>query len=468
MTLGSTEKLATFADTLRFEDLPEGIVQQAKFCLLDEVACSLAGAPTRVGQLLSMYVRTVGGTQEATLLGFSERSTAENAALVNGATARCLELDDTHAYSGMHVGAVVVPAALAVAELRQPSGRELLTAIVLGYEVALKVGMGMMPSLSRRGFHPTGVCGILGAAVAASKLLGLDREGYRHALGTAATSASGLFQFEVEGGESFMSSALNAGRAASLGIAAARLTALGYRASRQVLEGERGFGKAFGEGIEPEALGRDLGAPFELERVDFTPHACCRHSRSAVEATLALRREAGVRPEEIQMIQVSTYRAATAESCLRQELATEFDAMLSIPYAVAVACYKGKISPREYAETTLRDPGVNALKQRVLVRGDDELDRRYPASTPARVILRTRQGRELEHLVEYPKGSRGNPFTQEEWMSKFRELATGVLPPARAEGAADFILHLEEHSSVEGLFPLLAGREHSRRKAPQA
>jgi 2-methylcitrate dehydratase PrpD len=453
----ATEALATFVAELDYDRLPLAVQTQAKLCLLDCLACALAGADRRTTRLARQYVDELGGRPQASFVGQAGRSSAEQAAFLNAISMRVLELDDTHPFSGMHPGSVVVAAALAAAEQAEASGRELLVALVAGYEVSLRVAQALMPAIARRGFHPTGACGVLGAAAAAGKLFGLDGEGLRLALGSAGTSAGGLFQFEPEGGESFMSNPLNAGRAASAGVASARLAQLGFQASRYILEGERGFAAAFGDDPNPrrpaERMATALGQPYLIQQLDFTPYASCRHARSAVEAALTLRSQLAD-GDDVRSFEVSTYSAAFSGSCQREQIATEFEALLSISYGVAASWLAGEMTPAQLDPPSLADERLRQLRMQVLVLPDESLDDGYPSANPTRLRLETARGRQLETLVTSYRGSHSNPFTDRDWHHKLHSLSAGNLTPTQADHLYSLTLDVDRQPTLAQLISL--------------
>ncbi|HJS74108.1 MAG TPA: MmgE/PrpD family protein, partial [Vicinamibacteria bacterium] len=300
-----TERLASFLSEIRGTGLPQPEVAAASSMLLDWLGSALAGRATGVGAKLLAYAEAEPeGT--ASIVGTDFHRSLETAALVNGALSHIVEMDDVDRGSVLHPGAVVIPAALAVAESRSRSGGDFLSAIVAGYEVAVRIGEAV-GKRHYQFFHNTSTCGVFGAAAAASWLLDLDEERVVWALGNAGTQASGLWEFNSEGA---MSKHLHAGRAAANGVLAALLAERGVTGPSRILEGDRGFFRATAPDAEPETViaGIGNGAPLKIHGVSLKPHASCRHTHAPIDCALEIRRRIGApNVETIEAIDVSTY-----------------------------------------------------------------------------------------------------------------------------------------------------------------
>ena len=265
-----SETLAQFVTQTQFADLPEDAVVMARRSLLDWIGSAIRGGtvePARIA--LDVAKRSMAG-DEATVLTTGERLSALGAAFANGAASHVIELDDLHQGSTFHPAAPIIPAALSVAERENQSGQDLLRAITLGYDVAIRIAEAVNPSHYRY-WHPTGTCGVFGAATAAGVLLGLDAEQLAQALGNAGTQASGLWQFLADGA---MSKALHTAHAAHDGIISAELAAAGFTAAREILEGPRGFFAATAENADES-------------RITDGPEATSRSSRAVSNGTPA-------------------------------------------------------------------------------------------------------------------------------------------------------------------------------------
>jgi 2-methylcitrate dehydratase PrpD len=303
-----TEQIAAFLAATRLEMIPDNVLDAARIYVLDWLGSSLAGTQSAQGQMLRRYAEQQPAA-DATVFGLDAGRSPAVAALHNGATSHVLEMDDLDRASVTHPGCVVIPAALALAEARGSSGKELLAAVALGYEVAIRVGQ----AVGKRHYyywHNTSTCGTFGSAAATGWLLGLSAEQHAWAQGNAGTQSSGLWQFLPDGA---MSKHLHAGHAASAGLLAAELAAQGFTGPRRILEGERGFFAATAPDARPALVvdGLDVGMrSYKLSGVSFKPYPSCRHTHPAVDAALAVRARLDDTSIPIESVEIDTYRAA--------------------------------------------------------------------------------------------------------------------------------------------------------------
>lgn len=380
--------------------VPGAALERMAVHVLDLLAVGLAGAAAPSSGPVVGVVAELAPGRDATVFGKGRIASAAGAALANGALAHALELDDDHRTGTVHPGAVVVPAALAAGEAAGASGRRLLRAVLLGYEVMCRAGEAFGGRQFYRGFHPTGTCGVFGAAVAAGVVLGLDRDALVRALGIAGTQASGLGEWRTDGS---WIKRLHPGRAAASGLLAAWLARDGFTGPATIFEGASGFLQAFAfEGEwDAGALTRGLGREFRALATAFKPYACCRFAHGAIDLALDLARE-GVGPEQIDAVQVRLYRTDILTYQARP--ASPVAAQFSVPYLVAVALARGRVGVAELSGPTLGDPAVLALADRVRVEEDPAFTARYPARYPTEVRVRTRDGREIVRFRDCPRG----------------------------------------------------------------
>ncbi|HEY8491891.1 MAG TPA: MmgE/PrpD family protein [Dehalococcoidia bacterium] len=445
----TTRALARFAAGTRVADVPPSVLRAARLSVLDWLGSCIAGAPSVPARILEETARELGGTPEATVIGSGLRTSAPLAALANAAASHVCEMDDLDRASIYHPAAPVVSAALAVAERQHAPGPELLRAVVLGYEVSIRIGEALGPSHYTY-WHTTGTAGTFGAAVAAGVLLGLDEAAMLHALGSAGTQAAGIWEFLADGA---MSKQLHPAKAAMNGILAALIAARGFTGATRVLEGEKGYLRATSAAFDESRLTEGLGpgmARWRITGVSFKPHASCRHTHPAVDAALALRREHGLRPEEVAEVHVRLYRQGY-ELLAGVTADTPYAAKFNLPYCVACALLYGDVGLDRFSEERLHDPELRALMARVRAEPDPALDALYPAQWPSVVTVRTRDGRTLERRVDHPKGDPENPLTEDEVVAKFHAMAAPVTGEARAARYAEAVLGLERLADVTAL-----------------
>ncbi len=445
--VGVTNDLAAFVARTDFRDLPETVIEQAKLCILDWLGSALAGSLQPPAQIIRDFIRENAGRKECTVLGSRTKNSCVNAALANGVMGHILELDDLHVDSIVHPAAPVVPASLAVAETNGRSGQDLITSIVVGYEVEIRIGLAMNPSHYQY-WHTTGTCGTFGAAAAAGKILDLNEEKMTHALGIAGTEASGLN--EVFG---TMSKPLNAGRAAQNGVTAALLARKSFTSTKRMLESEKGYCYAASLAPKVDAITQDLGRRFEILNDSFKRHASCGHTHSAIDAALNLTEQHTIKPAAIDQVIVETYPIAVELVGGNYEPKTSSEGKFSLPYCMAVALIYGKVSLTEFSSRRLRDPKVLALSRKVKVKiGRDADNSRL---WWAKVRLRKVDGIELSCSVKVPKGHTTNPLTNAELDKKFRDLASLALTTRKVNKIIETVTKLELMKNVESLTVLL-------------
>jgi 2-methylcitrate dehydratase PrpD len=443
-----SQQLATWASGLSATDVPAAVRQRAAWWTLDWLGCAIAGILTPPGQMLLRHAADQPGAS-STCVGLAGGRGTQAAALHNGAISHIVEMDDVDRASVIHPGAVIVPAALAVAEKQGAGGRELLASIAIGYEVAIRVGESVGKTHYFH-WHNTATCGVFGAAAAAGWLLGLDARQLTWALGSAGTQAGGLWEFIAEGA---MSKHLHAGRAAANGVLAAELAALGFTGATRILEGKQGFFAATAPDGDPDAVTRGLGDTWKLMGVSIKPYPSCRHTHSAIDAASALRIEIGGRVEQIRKIQIEGYRSVI-DLTDNPAPAHLYAAKFSVQYCAARALLDGDVGLADFSDERIFQPEARDLMDRSSVVLDEELDRRYPAEFPARVSLELGDGRRLSRLVGSPKGDPENPLSEAELVAKFAMMLRGTAYEPVADRLAARVVGLDASPSVAGLVGL--------------
>jgi len=420
------ERFAGFAEGYRGQPLAPQVLHHAKRAVIDWHAALVPGSGVPPATLLERALAEEIGRGEARL-ALGKRASVRAAALVNGAAAHALEVDDIFREGIYHPGAPTIAAALAVAQSLRASGEQFLRAVVVGYEISTRIAAAMGRAHYRY-WHNTGTIGSFGAASAAAELLGLDGKRFAHALATVATFSAGLQQaFRADS----MSKPMHAGRAAEAGVTAALAAAEGVTGSLDIMEGEAGFGRAMGEGPDWERVLATLGENFHITQMTFKNHACCGHAFAAIDGALALKARMGVAAAEIARVRVGGYRA-TLEVAGIADPATAAEARFSTPYLVATALTHGSVRLAAFEPARLEDPATKALMRCVEVAFDPELDAAFPAQRAARVAIESRDGRRGEHLQPTRKGDPDMPLSDAELEDKYLELASPALGEERA------------------------------------
>jgi 2-methylcitrate dehydratase PrpD len=453
-----TRLLADALAGTTFADLPAEVIGDAHRAVLDWFGSALAGALEPPAHMARHVVRTLGESDEATVLG-GGRSSAAGAALANGVASHILELDDVHKGSTLHGAAPVISAALAVAEREHAPGSAFILAVVLGYEAALRIGEAVNPSHYRY-WHPTGTAGTFGAAVAAGSLLRLDARAMVHALGSAGTQAAGLWEFNADGA---MSKHLHPGKAAFNGVLAADLARNGFTGASRILEGDRGFFRSMSTSPDATRITDGLGERWKISENCYKLHACCGHTHSAIDVALQLRAahnwSRADAADRISAIDIETYGPGF-EIVREPRPGTPYQAQFSIAYCVAAALADGAVglpqfSPERFSSSGrsaatsspggVRDPVIAALLARTIVSVNDDLTASYPAAWPARVRITLTDGSILRGSAEFPRGNPENPVSTSGLEEKFlsileprfgADVAARALDAARGAGSS--------------------------------
>lgn len=383
---GETLKLVEYAAGLRYEDIPPPIRQAAKNTICDGVGACLFGFRLPWSQIVYRYAEKSGAGGRSSVLGPGAAPlTPPLAALVNGALAHSFEMDGPMKPGvGAHPFATVFPAALAVAQDRGSSGKQLLTAFVAATEVMLRIGKATKRSNERRGFHAPGTTGPFGGAIAAGLLLDLDAARLANAMGVAGSMASGLLQFakSKKGG---MVKRLHFGRAAEGGVLAATLAADGFDAPQDILEGKAGFLRVFCDASDERELTLGLGTTWLTERIAMKRFACHGTSQHALLALKALQDQHRIAADDIESITVTSVHELV-ERHANVALTDIALAQYCLPFNVALACIRDARDPRSYDDAALTDPQIREMMKHIRFIADDTLE--DPTANEVTIVLK--------------------------------------------------------------------------------
>lgn len=441
--------LSEFIQRTSFEDLPEQVRKRVPIHLLDLLGVIYSGSQTEPARKVERMMAQSKGKQESTVIPAGWKTSCWDAALVNGTFANGVSLNDLHGLAGAHLGPVVIPAALAVGERAGSSGRDIVTAIVLGYEVMARVGKAISPSNRERGFHPTATSGVFGAAAAAAKLLGLGVEETVWAMGNAGTQSSGLFAFMDDGA---MTITIHPGFAARNGVFAALLAREGFTGAEYIFESPAGFLGAMSDTPHPEKLCERLGESYEILNTGFKPYACCRLVHSSIDAILGIVKEEGaLRPERIRGVTVRTSPGASKNTDPAPQ--TVVGARLSLPFNIALLLSSGNPPKESIPEKLLGNEELKRLSKKIEIVPDGAFSR-YSSE----VSITTEEGRVFSKKVEAPKGDPSNPLTAEDVTDKFKSLVREAgMSEARAESIIAGVARLEGVKTISSFMQGLVG-----------
>ncbi|WP_144475717.1 MmgE/PrpD family protein [Cytobacillus oceanisediminis] len=434
MTL--TRKLAEYTTKVKYEDLPHEVIEFTKLCILDWYGSALAGKDEKPVQTISELVQEWGGNEQATLIT-GGKSSIGNACLVNAAASHIVELDDIHKSSIIHAGTVVIPAAAAVAEAYKLSGKDLITAIAVGYEICYRIGEAVSPSHYYY-WHNTATCGTFGSAAAVAKLLNLNVEQTMYALGNAGTQAAGLWEFIEDGANTKQ---LHTAKAAYNGALAALLAKKDFTAASRILEGRRGFFNAMSENYDIEKITRNLGKEFKIVENSFKIHASCRHTHPAMDCVQSIMRVNSISPEQIQTISIQTYQTVLNITD-NPSPETVYASKFSSQFCAALIAIKGSASMDDFNEDILHEPEIRSLMKKVSVASDSYYETSYPEKWGAKVVITMNDGRIFSEATDYPKGDPEKPADKEELIQKFKTMTIGKV--LDSDKLVQSILGLEE------------------------
>lgn len=424
-----TRQFADFLASQRGLD-DERLWRRAADVLLDTAGCMVFGAAQPWARAAIDHAMATGGSGSASVIGCDRSTTPAMAAFANGCSAHAFEFDDVHEEAINHPGAVVVPTALALAEDIGASNRDLLEAIVIGYEAMGRAGIAVGPAPHMlAGFHPTSMSGVFGAAAAAGRLLDFDGEMLNHAFGIAASLASGTMEFASSGG---MAKRIHAGRAAEAGVLAASLAAAGFEGASDGLAGKYGFFRVFGPDPQIELLTEGLGSRWMIDEITVKPYAACSDIHPIIQATLELHEEHRLTSEMISRIEAEGPTKAAIQNSM-DGTASTMAAQYSAEFNIAAAILADPRDPSTYSRERIGAPAMANLQAKVAsVRAAPEFDQTYAWKMGGRVRIFLASGQVIERAVHGQRGSMHDPLKPDDLDAKFQTLTADRAPAGLA------------------------------------
>lgn len=461
-TAAVTDYVAGFVSGTKASDIPEDVAHLGKRSVLDGIGLALAGAASHQGEIARTYMKNLGVASDSgsTVIGSTLRLPARFAAFVNGLTIHADDYDDTQlavakdrVYGLLtHPTAPALPPVLALAERERRSGLDMMLAYQIGVEVECKVAEAIAPRHYQTGFHSTATCGSIGAAAGAAKLLGLDRETTRRAISIGATQAGGLR-------ENFgtMTKPFHAGRAAENGVVAAEIAALGFTASPNGLEADRGFFRAAGGGYDATAIVGKLGDPwtFHFPGVSIKPHPSGSLTHPGMGAMLELIRKNDIKPDQVKRVSVGTNHNMP-NALIHHQPKNELQAKFSMEFCMAILLLERKGGLQEYTDDVVNRADVQAMIKRVSFGVHPEAEAAGFDKMTTIIEVELNDGTVLKTQADFGKGSPANPMSDGELSDKFRECAAwGGLGKAKIEEVLNLVWSIETVKDVNDLTRLL-------------
>lgn len=447
----TTEKIANFIARTEYAQIPQEAISGAKKCILDCLGVTLAAHAEPVSKIMTDYVIDMGGKAEAGVIGQNIRTTAAEAALVNGSMAHALDYDDYYGVNFPHATATTLPAVLALAERERSSGRAILEAYILGCEVGVKIGIEISARLLDIGWHSCAILGSLSSAVGGAKILGLGEVEIRRALGIAASEAAGLRRnFGTD------TKPLHAGNAGRSGVVASLLAKKGLTADENILDGAFSLSQVLlGKELDLTKVSEGLGAPFFIisPGAGIKPYPSCGTNHRSITAILELIKEYHINADEVAEVECKV-PAFVAKMLVYNRPKTGLQGKFSMQYCMAAALLDGEVGLKQFTDEKVLDAESQALIPRVkcvtgIAEGAD------PLNLPQIVTVKMHDGREYRHQVPYVKGDAQNPMRWEEVKSKFEGCAYPLLSPSDTRRVIELVANLESLDDISDLMEIV-------------
>ncbi|NHM32479.1 MmgE/PrpD family protein [Neobacillus terrae] len=454
------ETFAQMVHNLQYQDLSEEVIDRTKYLALDFIGLAARGSQFESSKPIHDFIRTHGGQGKGIIIGAQDLSPLpQYAALANGSASHSLELDDVINEASLHPAVAVFPAAFALADAYEKSGEDLIVASVIGYEVMGQLGRALNPSsVYARGFHPTGVVGAVAAAATASKLMGLTYEQTVNALGIVGSQAAASMEFLNTGS---WTKRLHPGWAAHNGIIAAELAKAGFTGPNSIIEGDKGFAKAYSGELNVGSLtGRYLNEDNFILKSSIKPHACCRYKQGPLDLILEMVKSLDLKPGDIEKINVFIVQTglpivAQPEEEKRNPQST-VDAQFSMHFGAAAAVIYRNTLLEQYDDLVVALPEVKEMMKKVYCFRDEELEKEFPKKWPARVEIETTKGT-FSNRIDYPKGDPENPLSWEEMITKFNYVTAPVFDQKQQLQLVKGVRTIENFHKVSEFSVLLKG-----------
>jgi 2-methylcitrate dehydratase PrpD len=449
MTNHPSRTLASFAADLSFAQIPDPVLRRAEDLMLDWLGSVLAARSARPIRSIQRFAEMMGPAEgPSEMLTSRGTSSPVFAALVNAAASHYVEQDDVHNGSVFHPAAVVFAPALATAQALGASGAQLLTAVVAGYEVGIRVGEFLGRSHYRT-FHTTATAGTLAAAAAVGRLLELSPAQMLHAFGSAGTQSAGVWEFLRDAADSKQ---LHCAHAAASGLMSAYLAKDGFTGAQQVLEGAQGLGVGMSSDADPSRLVDGLGSRWTLAETSFKYHASCRHTHPAADALLQVMARERLAHRDIARVVTHVHQGAIDVLGRVVVPTTVHQGKFSMGTVLGLIAVHGRAGLTEFDRDYLA-PAVAAFRDKVMMELDREVDTAYPARWIGKVSVTTTDGRSFSGRVDEPKGDPGNTLSRAEIEDKTKRLVQygEAASPEEAQALCDRIWGLADAARVERL-----------------
>lgn len=438
-----TETLSKFVVQSQMEDIPEEVIETSKKCFLDWIGVAIGGMKDPSAEMLVDLIKEMGGRKQASILGYGMKTSIINAALINGIMSHVLDYDDAHSESRSHPSSPLIPALLSMAEYKKMSGRDLITAFVLGFEVGTRIGLGLGKTYYEMGWHATSILGRFGSAVGVGKLLRLTEKQLTCAIGLAATQAGGMRR--VFG---TMTKPFHAGKASMDGMLSALLASRGFSAPVDILDGQSNFLEILSGGYDPNRITRGLGREYEVLKDSFKPYAACLLIHPAIDGLIWIKEQEGFELDLVDQIDLEVSPLCMTVTD-KPDPKNGLEGKFSIYFCTALALLEGKIQEGQFTQVKIDDRRIRDFMKKIKAFGKGSLK-----ETEANVVIKLKNGAQLSRRVFAPKGDPENPMSFDDISCKFRSLAQNLLSEHQMKQIIHIVQNLEKIKDPSTLLKL--------------
>ena len=454
-----TEQYVEFATQLKMEDLPSNVRERVCELILDSLGVGIAGAASQPAKIARKCMEAQTSFKEAILWGTREKSSIYGAAFINGTSCHAYDYDDTHNWAEIHISSILVPCLLALGEKVKISGPKIIEVYTASYEMMARIGViGNATILYGKGFHPSGIWGPFGSALATGLIMGLDKLKLVNALGIAGSFSSGLLEFQYDGS---MTKRFHPGLASWHGMTAAFLAKDGFTGPATIIEGKKGCINAFtGDFGKMDLAITGLGEYYEILETHVKMYACVSGFSASIECLITIMNSNQIDPDQIEAIDVGLRELTMMWTRPPEEKPQNIlSAQMNLAYCLAVAAYDKDVKLDQFSDERLKDHNILALMNRIKISADQELtalniNKKDTVILPGRVVVKTKDGRIFKHQLIYAKDSRGNRASREELQEKFTALSRPYIGDARSKEIIRMIYELEKLDDVSKLVRL--------------
>lgn len=439
---GLTMRFAEHVAGLTYENIPAEVAHKAKLILRDGVGNEIAAsAISEPANKVIELVKEWGGAPQSTIIGHGMKVPTPNAALVNAMMGHGIELDDAHGSGLIKAGSVLVPAAFAIAEVSAASGKDVVTGVIAGYDVAVRIAKAINPGHRQRGYHTTGTVSAIGAAAMGAKLLGGNAEQIAWAIGLACMQSAGIQSYLDD---PCMAKPFSPGKSAYNGVLAAIMASRGFSGPKKVLESREGFFNAFTDSVRLDDLQDNLGKHFAIMEVGFKPHAACRYAHGPIDLAQDAYRLDGVRLDNVERVTVSMSRLAIRQAS--KPVCTNLNAAMgSTQFSVALSLASGGNGLKEYWDG-YKQADIHSSMNKVELREEPAYGL---GGRQAQVDIALKDGRKVSRSSEEPKGEPSNPLAPAELEAKFLAMTTMVIDEKQARKISDLVMSLDRQPKAD-------------------